>query len=270
MDPYLEAYWSDVHSSLAIYARDALRKVLPSSLRARVEQRTIRETTDEVNVLIPDVQVIERRPDPYRTAGPGHVAAEPLILDAEVAAITEKFIEIRDVTSGNKLVTQIEFLSPTNKLPGKGRDDYQKKQRDLCESDVNLVEIDLVRAGKHVAAVPLAHIPAARRTPYLVCVRRATARAKAEVYPVAFDQPLPAIKVPLRPTDADVVLALQPLIELCDEGYEGDFDYNKDPAPPLGEADAEWLDSLLRDKGLRTTPAAPKPRRKTPRRRKGE
>ncbi|MFL5339567.1 MAG: DUF4058 family protein [Gemmataceae bacterium] len=44
MDPYLESHWRDVHASLIIYARDALRRVLPSSLRARVEERVVVET----------------------------------------------------------------------------------------------------------------------------------------------------------------------------------------------------------------------------------
>jgi hypothetical protein len=266
MDPYLEASWGDVHSSLVIYARDALQKVLPSSLRARVERRVVQRTDEEISILIPDVQVVERREDPYRSSEPGATAvAEPLILDVEIEPLHEKYIEIRDVSSGNKVVTHVEFLSPTNKIPGESRDKYQTKQRDVCKSDVNLVEVDLVRTGKHVAAVPLVLIPPERRTPYLVCVRRATARSKAEVYPVPLDRPLPAIKIPLRPTDPDVVLALQPLIEQCYAGYEGDVDYNQTPVPPLTGPDAEWADALLREKGLRTSPPpGGKPKRKKP------
>jgi hypothetical protein len=271
MDPYLEPYWGDVHARLAVYASDVLRKILPSSLRARIELRTTRLTPEGIIVGVPDVEVTELRPDTYRTTEPSSLtAAAPLILDAEPPTTAEKFIEIRDVASGNKLVTQIEFLSPANKLPGKGREEYEGKQRDLCETDVNLVEIDLVRAGRHVAAVALEHIPLARRTPYLVCVRRATNRGKAEVYPIPLSGPLPAIKIPLRPSDADVVLALQPLIDRCSECFEGDLDYTKPPVPPLTGPDAEWADHLLREKGLRTTPDAPaKSRRKKPQRRKG-
>ena len=106
MNPYLEASWSDVHSSLVIYARDALQKVLPSSLRARVERRVVQRTDEEISILIPDVQVVERREDPYRSAEPGTTAvAEPLILDLETELRYEKYVEIRDVSSGNKAVS---------------------------------------------------------------------------------------------------------------------------------------------------------------------
>ena len=38
MDPYLESYWGDVHTSLVTYARDQLRPQLPKDLRVRVEE----------------------------------------------------------------------------------------------------------------------------------------------------------------------------------------------------------------------------------------
>jgi hypothetical protein len=46
MDPYLEAYWGDVHASLIIYAREQLQKKLPGELRARVEERVFVESDD--------------------------------------------------------------------------------------------------------------------------------------------------------------------------------------------------------------------------------
>jgi len=38
MDPWLEAYWGDVHASLTAYARDALQPNLPAGLKARIEE----------------------------------------------------------------------------------------------------------------------------------------------------------------------------------------------------------------------------------------
>ena len=63
MDPYLEAHWRDVHARLVIYSCDALQSVLPSSLRARVEERVLLETPQGVgkHPLFPDVRVIEYR-----------------------------------------------------------------------------------------------------------------------------------------------------------------------------------------------------------------
>ena len=72
--------------------------------------------------------------------------------------------------------------------------------------------------------------------------------------------------VELHPTDPDVVLELQPLIDQCyRRAYEGAFDYNREPEPPLSGADAEWADRLLREKGVRTAPPAGKKSKRRPR-----
>ena len=38
MDPYLERYWGDIHTSLIVYARNQLNAQLPDDLQARVEE----------------------------------------------------------------------------------------------------------------------------------------------------------------------------------------------------------------------------------------
>jgi hypothetical protein len=267
MDPYLEMHWRDVHASLVIYIRDALQDQLPRELRARVEERVVLETPEGLgNWLFPDVRVVENpsRPAPGSAAATHKDAAQPLIVDAEREPVTETFIQIIDTASGNRVVTVVEVLSPTNKLPGEDRDAYLRKQRELCRSDTNLVEIDLVRQGRHTAAFPLEKVRANRRTPYLVCVRRATRPGKAEVYLISLEDRLPVIQVPLRPQDADVRLDLQPLLDqVYQRGrYDGDIDYTQDPQPPLSKQGAAWVAELLRQKGLR--PARARARRRRP------
>jgi hypothetical protein len=192
-----------------------------------------------------------------------------LLCEAENEPITEPYIEVIDSGSGNKVVTLIEVLSPTNKTPGPDMDAYRQKQRQITQSNTNLVEIDLVRQGKHVLAVPLANVPPHKRLAYMVCVRRATVPRRAEVYAFALNERLPAIKIPLRPDDEDVVIDLQPLVERVYKvgRYEQTTDYNKDPVPPLGEQEGRWADDLLRRAGKRTAPPA---RGKRPRRRRDE
>jgi hypothetical protein len=270
MDPYLEMHWRDVHASLVIYIRDSIQEQLPSELRARVEERVVLETPEGIgNWLFPDIRVVENPSRPSPRSGAAAATAgvpEPLLIDAEREPLTETFIEIIDTASGNRVVTVVEVLSPSNKLPGEGRDAYLRKQRELCCSDTNLVEIDLLRQGRHTAAFPPENIRPSRRTPYLVCVRRVTRPGKAEVYLVSLEDRLPAIKVPLRPRDADVRLDLQALLEqVYQRGrYEGDIDYTKDPDPPLSPQGAAWVDDLLRQKGLRTAPARSRRRRRPP------
>jgi Protein of unknown function (DUF4058) len=258
MDPYLEAHWRDVHASLVIYIHDALQESLPPELRARVEERVVLETPEGISPggLFPDVRVIEFRPQERRAAGTGPAGvatAEPLLVATEAEPLTEGYIQIIDTSSGNRVVTILEVLSPANKTAGNGLEQYRRKQRDLLQSETSLVEIDLVRTGKHVLAVPLAEIPRRHHTPWMVCVRRAWVPGQAAVYPLPIQKRLPTIKVPLRSTDAEAPLDLQALIEQCYRRgrYEGDINYATDPAPPLTGPDAEWADEMLRAAGLR-------------------
>jgi hypothetical protein len=114
------------------------------------------------------------------------------------------------------------------------------------------VEIDLLRAGDYVLAAPLNEVPPEYRTPYRICVYRAARPLAYEIYRVPLRDPLPAFRIPLRESDEDVRLDLQPLIDQCYEngGYD-DIDYKPEPDPPLPTDDARWADELLRTKGLR-------------------
>jgi hypothetical protein len=265
MDPYLEAHWRDVHAGLIIYSRDALQGVLPARLRARVEERVLLETPQGIrdHPLFPDVRVVEYAPKRIPETRPreGVALAEPLLIETENEWAAETFLEIIDPESGNRVVTVIEFLSPSNKSPGPNREQYLRKQREICSSDANLVEIDLNRFGSHTLAFPLAHLRPQARTPYMACVRRAARRGRAEVYPMPLWERLPVVKVPLRPDDADVPLDLQALVEQCyrNGAYEGTLNYAADPDPPLLGADKDWAERWLHGKGLR-------PRKKIPRR----
>ena len=128
---------------------------------------------------------------------------------------------------------------------------YHKKQRECLQGHVNLVEIDVIREGQFVLAVPESHLPPKCRTPYRVCVRRVTRPEIAEVHAVSLRDPLPNIAIPLRPTDRDVVLQLQPLFDECyRRGRYHRRDYRQPLDPPLAAEDAAWVTECLRQKGL--------------------
>jgi hypothetical protein len=255
MDPYLEAHWGDVHAALIVYAREQLQRQLPGNLRARVEERVFVESDDvELRSVYPDVRVYEhpRGRDRSEQTGGGTAVAEPLLVQRKSEPVTETFIEIREAGSGGRVITVIELVSMSNKQPGDGRTLYLKKQAELVAGGVNSVEIDLLRAGQHVIAAPPEQLPRPYRGPYRICVWRAARPDLWEVYRVPLEERLPAIAIPLRPSDADVALDLQPLVDRCYEtGAYDDLDYTRPPDPPL-DADAEaWTDRLLREKGLR-------------------
>ena len=93
----------------------------------------------------------------------------------------------------------IEILSPSNKVPGPGRDLYLKKQEELRQGGVSLVEINLNRTGNHVFMVPFNRIPEGQPTPYAACIRRAWKPFELEYYRLPLRERLPAIAIPLRP-----------------------------------------------------------------------
>jgi len=254
MDPYLERHWGDVHQRFMTYACDQLQERLPAGLRARMEERVFVESDiHKRRPLYPDIRVIEQPQKRGSASAESAVAiAEPIVIDLSPDPRTEAFIEVIDVGSGNRVVTVIEVLSPANKNAGTGQDLYMKKQEELLAGRVNLVEINLLRAGQHVLAVPIGLIPPGSQTLYMACVRRGSKPDAAEIYPISLRQPLPTINIPLRATDEDVQLNLQAVIDQCyrNGGYE-DTDYRQEPDPPLGTADQAWADELLRGKSLR-------------------
>jgi hypothetical protein len=258
MDPYLEQHWGDVHHNLITFAQGFLNERLPRDLRARVEERVLVEMPSEDRVYYPDVPVVQHERQGHggtAMAASDATLAEPLevpFLEPE----TQGFLEIVQSRPERRVITVVEVLSPSNKYAGPGRELYRQKQRDLAEGSISLVEIDLLRAGPHVLQVPLGRYPPAYRTPYKVCVHRGW-KAAAEIYRFPLRERLPAIRVPLRATDADVPLDLQVLItHVYRHGRYDDIDYTKPPVPPLDPEDAPWADELLRAAGKRPAASA--------------
>jgi hypothetical protein len=255
MDPYLERFWRDVHHRLITYASEQLQEQLPDDLRARIEERVFLETTDAQRTIYPDVYVVERpgdRGSRSTEVSGGRATAEPLLIDMDEEPVTQGYIEIREAGSGNRVISVIEFVSPSNRVPGDGQDLYRQKQQECLAGHISLVEVNLVRRGEWVLSVSPDRVPSDSRTLYQVCVRRAW-RPKAEFYPIGLRDPLPAIRVPLRKSDPDAALELQSLIERCYRlGRYDDLRYDLDLDPPLPPADRDWADELLRSAGYRS------------------
>jgi hypothetical protein len=252
MDPYLEQHWGDVHSSLVIYIRNQLQRALPKDLRARVEERVIVTGLGRVRSLYPDVRVIESRPGPRRASKAAVAVAEPIVVELPDEPETQTFVEIREVGGEGRLVTVLEVLSPSNKKAGDAQEQYLRKQAELLQARVSLVEIDLLREGDWIVAVPQNALGRKQRAFYRVVVRPGWRPLQADYYPIALTQPLPALNIPLRADDAKAPLDLQAVIEQCyeDGGYD-DIDYRVEPVPPLSPGAARWAARLLRRAGRR-------------------
>jgi len=253
MNPFFEQQWGDAHHMLIAYLRDALQEQLPADLVARTEEEEVITLgpAQRSQTYRPDVTV--REPWTFKEPAVATVTPPPASIEPISVFLDEQmhhWLEIREARG--RLITVIELLSPSNKLPGDDRERYLRKRRDFIQSGANLVEIDLVRQGTAVFPTPAARLLLETGACYSVAVFRTTRPKQLEVYPICLRNPLPAIRVPLRPTDADVAVDLQPLINQCHErGRYHSLDYRSELIPPLGPDDAAWADSLLRHHQLR-------------------
>lgn len=258
MNPWLEAHWGDVHTSLTTYARDQLQAQLPDGLRARVEEYVSVESSDDDDEqsrrFAPDVRVIESH-DALEAVGGTAVAVEeePLLVQRLSDPETLHSIEILDLHDNERIVTSIEFVSLANKSSEKGRQQFIDKRERMLAAGVNIVEIDLLRAGGWVTALSPSLTPRSYLGPYRICVVRAVRDDLAEIYRANFRSPLPIVKIPLREKDDDVKLQLQPLVDAAyvNGRYGADLNYGDPPDPELIGPDAEWADQRLREVGLR-------------------
>lgn len=247
MNPFLEQRWGDVHTALIAYSRDLLQDRLPDELRARMQERVLVESEDDdlyERSFYPDVHVFERQSG--RSSGTALAEADPWVIHLPQDLIKHTYLEIIDAHSGGRVITIVEFLSPSNKIEGAGRRLYLQKQDEAQSAGVNLVEVDLLRGGLAATLAKPDYIDPHKRTPYHVSVFRAMRPWQLEYYPGAMRAKLPTVRIPLRPRDMDISLDLQELINLCyRRGRYDDIDYTKPLRVPLTDEDAAWAREVV-------------------------
>ena len=259
MDPYLEnpEIFPDFHDRFVTYISDALQQGLPEPYYAGLGRRAWIEVSERF--IGPDVNIVApwrpgRRPKESggAVAVADRPATRPVVIHVPHDEIVEPLVEVF-VGRGaeRRLVTAIEVLSPANKTPGgQGRDLYLRKQQEILHSQVHLVEIDLLRGGRHTTAVPLDRLTAATGPfDYHVSIHHFDNLEDYFVYPVQLPEPLPTISIPLLPGDPSVSLDLQAVFHRTyDAGpYRREIDYRETPpAPPLREEHVAWAKEVGR------------------------
>ena len=250
MDPYLEdaAYWSGFHTRFIVAVSAAISHALPKGYYAEVEQHVWLQRDD------PDDRIPFAVPDGYvaHLNGDGGTVVATLATTAAGTEVTlakpakrkgSKFVQIVD-TPGNRVITVIELLSPSNKEPGDDRESYLHKRSDYLSTGTNLVEIDLLRDGDRM--------PFGRPKPppadYCALVSRADRFPKALAWAWTVRDPLPTLPVPLKPADGEIALGLRECLDRAydDAGYRTRIDYADAPAVPLRKPDAEWVADLFK------------------------
>ena len=248
MDPYLEHpwIWPDVHASLIPAMRAAIASAVAPKYYVKVKERTYIAVDDPQSLVDRADVVVGGVSQPVPSGGFSTLSAPVLVQTPVTDEIRERYLEIRTV-GDNQIITVIELLSPTNKRPGQGRDNYAAKRRDVLASWTNLVEIDLLRGGMRAAINP----PPASH--YYILLNRRSNRPNAGLYAFDVTDEIPPFRVPLQHGDDEPELALGSLLaDLYKQAhYDLQLNYSKAPEPPLESEFAEWLDERLREKGLR-------------------
>ncbi len=247
MDPYLEdpAYWQDFHQSFNIYWRDAIAESLPENYEVRVDERVnlVEIPGDSIKLIRPDLAISQGYPlsnSALETSGVATLEPVSIPLEYPIEEV-ESYLKILH-RPDRTLVTVLELLSPTNKVDT-GRLDYLAKRSAVLRQQVHLVELDLLRAGHR--------LPLKRPLPpgdHFAFVSRWEQRPNCEVYAWSMRSPLPAIRIPLKLSDPDLVFNIATVF---DEAYlRGRYfrslPYSQPPLVPVGDADLEWVESRLK------------------------
>lgn len=249
MNPYLEQddVWHDFHQRFCPQVAELLAVQVRPHYIVKIDLHIyIHELPDDARRLIgrPDVGVTRSS-----TASSGGAAGTmleeapaQLVLPAvDIERIS--YVEIRD-RKDRQLVTVIELLSPSNKMPGSDREQYLAKRAQVLSSPVHLVELDLLRGGPRL---PLEGLPACD---YYAMVSRMEKRPRADGWPLCVRDRLPRIPIPLGNSHPSAWLDLQAAVDHVYDaaGYE-DYIYLGEPQPGLSAEDAEWAKQFVPVRG---------------------
>ena len=237
MNPYMEqeSVWHDFHENFLPVAREILSaQVLPRYFVKIDEHMYVHELGQEERRLVGRGDLWVAPLTPERGSGgttelleaPGEVGIPQIDVEGQ------SFLEIRDRDT-RQLITVVELLSPSNKYRGPDREQYLGKTRQLLQSNVHFVEIDLLRGGPRM--------PWRRPAGVRLLRRRQPGRAapKAGAWPIRLRDRLPIIPVPLRQGDPDARLDLQEVLNRVYDaaGYHY-YVYTDEPVPSLSLEDA--------------------------------
>jgi hypothetical protein len=251
MDPWLESSWGDVHHEIISKLADQIAPLLPPDLFVRVQERVY--VLDDAEAgrwglqpqqWVPDAALFRLNRQPLDgPAEPGGLAvAEPIRVPSLAAEpVTEGFIEVRRLRGDRPLVSAVEVFSPTNKSDRHARAEYSRERADYLAAKVNLMEIDLLRGGRHLIGVSRAVVRAAA-TAYRLAVNRGGA-TEVDFYPIGLRERLPLVRLPIGPGPSQsVVLDLQqPIDHVYHRGrYDVEIDYARPLRPLLSIEDAAW------------------------------
>ena len=248
MDPYLErpGTWSELHGNLIIAMQRHLNRVLPDRFVATSDRHVWIETPEDEHGLSlrePDVFVTEtKRNKASSLSGSTALLTAPRTI---IVKRTERrgrpFLRIDDLEY-QRVVTMIELLSPTNKKPGADREAYKVKRQECLNSEINFVEMDLLRAGERFLLEPKPS-----KSDYYIIVSPIATSPQAGLWEFSIRDRFPNIPIPLTPDVKEVLLKVGACFDDAydDARMDKKVNYQRPPVPPLRSTDAAWAKALL-------------------------
>mgnify|MGYP006273940643 CR=1 FL=1 len=205
MHPALEQprYFPDLHASLCVDIRYWLAPHLPERYTISVERGlSMMDESGAPKQYRPDASI--DRAEAPDTSYADSTVVQPPSFTVDAPGQPQRYVAVRD--GEERLVTTIEILSPANKT-GDGYEDFRRKQQQLAEKGIHLVEIDLLTQGKRRWRDERVD-----QADYVMIVQRARS-SLANVWAAALGEALPVIPVPLLAPDADVPLPLELIMQ---------------------------------------------------------
>jgi hypothetical protein len=245
MDPFLEepGEWPDLHNRMITTVSEMLAERVAPNFFVRIEQCVYITTPDDLlrQQVVPDLYLIRGSQEQSTGMISEAITTPTLVEPLYELEVRERYLEIHDARS-REVVTTIELLSPSNKVPGtKGQEAFQRKRQAVLASPTHWLEIDLLRAGERPREV-------AGQSDYYALLKRGGGPGPFAVWYIDLRDRLPTIAVPLRPPFPDVPLDLQAAFNtLYTRAYYAlSIDYSRPvPPPPLLPADADWVAACL-------------------------
>lgn len=256
MDPYLEQghIWPGFHNHLISAMALDLSQRMTGNYRVDIQERaevvTRHGSPSAASFIVPDAlvldtSVLQERPAEYSGASAAAVAAPANGLAVRVAVPEEvrvTWLYVQRMPEA-EVITIVEVLSPSNKAPGEGRENYLRKRSEILTAGVSLVEIDLLRQWE-----PMPLETDYPFSDYRVLVCRGWQRFSGILYPFNVPQAIPSFKLPLRPGDDEPEVDLGALINRIHRQarYTQVARYSAPlPGPSLPPAVREWVDARL-------------------------
>ena len=209
MNPWLEGFWGDAHTSLTTYSRDAIQQKLPVDLLARIVEY-------------------------FRSN------AEPQTL---------REIQIVDVKAGRRVITAIEFISPANKTELGRAQYQRKQMEFIAAGvnlvEIDLLRFGHWVVSTEESQYP----PSCRDPYRICVRRsNPNSDREAYRVSYAFPLPSIRIPLRPGDEDVRLPLQTI-LNQAYENGrYGNDIDYSKPPEPPLEDSDAAWIFGWLKQR----------------------